>query len=300
MKSPDGFLGLVMVGRLGNHIGSLAAGLAFAWEHNLELKCPQLGNRAVPRHVDLILEPMKAEFLPETFYWPNMCAQYQPVYERLLAEYPGMATTIPAEKISAYHLHLQHAYRDIDIIPNSVLVGYFFNEQYFLPYKDRIKALFQPPEGVSAYLNHKYGNIIQDPKSVGIHYRDFANDGEKWVSKLSEDHFLDAVSQFDDTHTFYVCSNKIENAKLFFKKVFDKTRKRVLYIDGERDFIDFYFLVSLKNVIISNSSFGWWVGYLNMHSDKLIVAPARDKWVLPVHLNAEIKLLPQTESWELV
>ncbi len=300
MAEHEDFLGLVMVGRLGNHIGTLATALSYSWDHGLPLICPQLANLPLPKQVDLILEPAKQHFLPNTFYWPRMCNDYLPVYERLLGEYPDIARPLPEQRIVNYLIHLEHAYKDYKITANAVLVGYFFNEKYFIHHKDRIKALFQPTDNLLAYINHKYGAILNNPKSVGIHYRDFTNDGDTWVIKLSQRHFLEAIEHFDDSHTFYVCSNKINNAKPFFDEVFAQTKKEVRYIENERDFIDFYFLTRLKNLIISNSSFGWWVAYLCNHPDKTILAPHRDKWVLPQYLEDQLVFMPESEQWTVV
>lgn len=294
------FLGLAMVGRLGNHIGTLAAALTYSWDYDLPLICPQLGNFSPPKQVDQLLERSKQQFLPETFYWPRMCNDYLPVYERLLGEYPDMARPLPENRIANYLINLWHPYKDYKITPNTVLVGYFFNERYFIHHKERIKALFQPTDNLLAYINHKYGAILSNPKSVGIHFRDFTNDGDQWVVKLTQQHFWQAIERFDDSHTFYVCSNKIDNAKRFFAEVFAQTKKEVKFIEHEKDFVDFYFLTRLRNLIISNSSFGWWVAYLCNHPDKTILAPHRNKWVLPQYLEDQLVFLPESESWTAV
>ena len=291
------FLGLVMVGRLGNHIGTLAAGLAYAWDNNLPLKCPQLGNFPTPLQVDQMLEPLKKDFLPETFYWPGMCNGYFPVYERLLSAYPDIASGIPENKVSIYQVHMQHHYRDYPVQPNMVFVGYFFNEKYFIHHRERIKELFQPTDSILAYLNHKYSAVINDPKSVGIQLRDYTNDGDKWVDNLTKRYFQQAVDAFDDSHRFYVCTHNKEYAKQLFNELFAGTAKEVFYIEHEQDFIDFYFLTRLKNLIISNSSFGWWAAYLCPHEDKRIIAPEKEKWLRPEFDSKGVVILPETEVW---
>lgn len=291
------FLGLVMVGRLGNHIGTLAAGLAYAWDNNLPLKCPQLGNFPTPVQVDQMLEPLKKDFLPETFYWPGMCNGYFPVYERLLDAYPDIASAIPENRVSIYQVHMQHNYRVYPVQPNMVFVGYFFNEKYFVHHREKIKALFQPPDSIVAYLNHKYSAIINDPKSVGIQVRDYTNDGDKWVDNLTKKYFQEAVESFDDSHRFYIFTHNKGYAKLLFKDIFSGTAKEVFYIEQEQDFIDFFFLTRLKNLIISNSSFGWWAAYLCAYKDKRIIAPEKRKWLRPEFDSEGVVILPETETW---
>jgi len=293
----ENFLGLIMVGRLGNHIGSLAAALSYAWDNKLPLKCPQLGNFPNPVQVDQMLEPLKNDFLPETFYWPGMCNGYFPVYERLLAVFPELACPIQENQVSIYQIHMQHNYRAYPIQPNMVFVGYFFNEKYFAHHKEKIKSLFQPTEGIVAYLNHKYSAIVNDPKSVGIQLRDYTNDGDKWVDNLTRRYFREAVEQFDNSHRFYVCSHNKEYAKKLLDEVFVGSGKDVFYIQNEQDFIEFYFLARLKNLIISNSSFGWWAAYLSPHSDKKVIAPETKKWLRPEFSAEGLEMMPQTERW---
>lgn len=293
----ENFLGLVMVGRLGNHIGTLAAGLAYAWDNNLPLKCPQLGSFSTPVQVDQMLEPLKKDFLPETFYWSGMCNGYFPVYERLLANFPELAAPIQENKVSVYQIHMQHNYINYEIRPNMVFVGYFFNEKYFVRYSERIKELFQPTKGIVAYLNHKYASVINNPKSVGIQLRDYTNDGDRWVDNLDREYFRQAINHFDDSHQFYVCSHNKNYARTLLGEVFSDEGKQVFYIENEQDFIDFYFLTRLQNLIISNSSFGWWSAYLSPYRNKKVVAPKTKRWLRPEFSAEGLEIMPQTEQW---
>ena len=286
-----------MVGRLGNHIGSLATALSYSWDSGLPLRCPQLGGHATPVQVDQMLEPLKKDFLPETFYWPGMCNQYFPVYERLLNAHPDIASAIPESQVSAYQVHMQHDYRPYKLLPNMVFVGYFFNEKYFLHHKEKIVSLFQPPDSLQAYLEHKYGRMINNPRSVGIQFRDYTNDGDRWVDNLQQAYFEEAISHFDDSHEFYVSSHNKAYARRFFGEVFSGTGKKVHFLDNEQDFVEFYLLSRLKNLVISNSSFGWWSAYLCPHRDKKIVAPEKKKWLRPEFDADSVVILPETETW---
>lgn len=296
----DNYLALVMIGRLGNQLGSLAAALSYAWDNGLTLVCPQLMNHPLPAWVDKIAIPQGYDFKPKTIFWPGMCYDYLPVYEKLIAEFPYIASPFPENNLSKIKVHSRHGFVDLNIEPNMLLIGYFFSEGYFFHYKDRIKNLFQPSDTVLRYLMHKYGDIICNKKSVGIHYRDFTGDGDAWVPKLTEEHFLTAIESFDDSHKFYVCSNNLNYAESFFKDIFRKTNKHVNFIRRERDFIDFYFLSQLHNIIISNSSFGWWTGYLCPHEDRKIIAPRDDKWMHPELFSDDLTVLPKSENWHLL
>jgi Glycosyl transferase family 11 len=293
----DNFLALVMIGRLGNQIGTLAAGLSYAWENELTLICPQLGNHPIPQWVENIATPRGEDFAPNTIYWRGMCYNYLPVYERLMNQFPEINSPFPEGHLKRVRLHTQHAYKVYEVLPNDLLIGYFFNERFFVKYKDKILRIFQPSWSITNYLRQKYGAIMDDDKSVGIHYRDFVNDGDKWVPKLTDQHFKDAIDHFSDDHKSYVCSNNLASARNFFDKLFRQTGKRVNYIKGERDFIDFYLLSSMKNIIISNSSFGWWAGYLNIRVDKKVIAPVENKWFMPHLVEDPLGIIPESEKW---
>jgi hypothetical protein len=60
------------------------------------------------------------------------------------------------------------------------------------------------------------------------------------------------------------------------------------------DFLEFTLLTLCKEVIICNSTFGWWAAYLN--NNRKIIAPFYNKWFGPNYSNLNnIDIYP--ENW---
>ena len=69
-------------------------------------------------------------------------------------------------------------------------------------------------------------------------------------------------------------------------------------MSGNDDIADFAILQKCDHQIISNSTFGWWAGWLNENPDKTVVAPAG--WFTPdsPHVHTLPDLVPAT--WKLL
>ena len=70
-------------------------------------------------------------------------------------------------------------------------------------------------------------------------------------------------------------TNNPTRAKIFAK---NHLRGRDVAVASNREpLVDFYLLTRAKEVVISNSTFGWWGAYLNPHV-QTVHAPALKKW----------------------
>lgn len=63
------------------------------------------------------------------------------------------------------------------------------------------------------------------------------------------------------------------------KKYLGDIQENSIYIEGNKDYEDFYLMTLCKNFVGSSSSFSWWAAYLNKRSDKIIIMPSL--WSLP-------------------
>lgn len=126
---------------------------------------------------------------------------------------------------------------------------YVQNSAYFEEYKDEIKKLF--------------GEGIEKIDMVGIHVRrgDYV-DNPFYVDLMETPYYEDAMALFPK-EKFIVFSDNIEWCKK--QDIFNRCE----FANGN-EIDDLNLLASCKGIIMANSSFSWWAGYL---SDAKVVAP---------------------------
>jgi len=165
-------------------------------------------------------------------------------------------------------------------VDNSYFEGYWQSYRYFDKYKEVIKKDFL--ENYS--LSKDKQNILEKVKScntISLHIRrgDYVSNANAnnyhGVSSLK--YYYEAIKYIKD---------KIENPYfIIFSDDIDWVKKNLkvesplLFIENQnndRPFDDIYLMSLCKHNIIANSSFSWWGAYLNMNSNKIVIAPK--KW----------------------
>lgn len=74
-------------------------------------------------------------------------------------------------------------------------------------------------------------------------------------------------NKFEQTQDLLWCKNNLKDSRIVFK-------------EGNRDYIDMYIMSLCTHNIIANSMFSWWGSYLNENENKIVCAPA--EWFLSV------------------
>lgn len=77
------------------------------------------------------------------------------------------------------------------------------------------------------------------------------------------------MALFPDSSLFIVTSDNLE----FARKNIPTQGRNVIFIEGERYYIDFFLQTLCKNNIICNSTFSWWSAWLNQNPNKVVVRP---------------------------
>lgn len=158
-------------------------------------------------------------------------------------------------------------YTPIIYRPNLRIGGHNQSFKYFDHNKEYIQNLFGPTEEVLKHIDAKYGlektskvTIVQVRRGDYIRFPDH-------LPLLPIDYYLAAAKQALPEE-IWICSDDIDWCKenLPFNCP-------VKYLKDE-DYIRMYLMSLCKNVIISNSSFGWWGCYLNKNSNKKIYVPS--------------------------
>lgn len=169
--------------------------------------------------------------------------------------------------ISNNYIEKDFLYSKIQYSENMNLNGYFQSELYFIDNKNKIIEFFEVQDNINYYLKNKYKNLNN---SVSIHVRrgDYVpNDA---YIKLDDNYYNDAINYIDDKKridNIFVISDDINWCKNNFND------SRIIFVEGNKDYEDLYFMSLCENNIIANSTFSWWGSYLNKNEDKIIVAP---------------------------
>jgi hypothetical protein len=235
-------------GQMGNQMFQIAATTAYAIDHQCDPLFPNLKETT------------------------NSHLNYQFVFHRLnLSELPRGE--------SFYNFVLADAdYCKYVPIPyemgkNIRLIGYYQNERYFAHHRDFLLKLFAPAEELLEKIMNKYGNLLKTP-TVGVHVRTYIPDGITpevgGIGSVTWEYFVNAMNQFSNEHTFLIFSDNIE----WTKKNFPVGDRKIVFIEGNPHYFDFYCLSLCDHQIISpNSTFSWWAAYLNANSKKIVIVP---------------------------
>ena len=169
----------------------------------------------------------------------------------------------PDWKQEAYYQEKRYNYDPIPYQKNLMLGGYFGSEKYFNKYRKEIIELFKDKETLES-IKFDFKN------SVSLHVRR----GDYLINAshvCSEDYYKKAIrfidSQVQIDH-IYIISDDIPWCKETFKD------KRVIFIEGVPDYIDFYIQTLCNHNIMANSTFSRWGAYFNENPDKIVCAPA--------------------------
>ena len=172
-------------------------------------------------------------------------------------------------------------YKQIPYQPNLKLKSHFQSYKYFDHNREYIQWLFSPTPSVQDTIINRY-DIGKTGKSTAIQVR--RGDYIKFPNYhhlLPPEYYTKAV-KIAAPEEIWVFGDDIkwcqENLHLDCP---------VKYIQDE-DYIELYLMTLCKNVIISNSSFGWWAAYLNRRENHQIFAPS--PWFGPAIINDGFKM----------
>jgi len=186
------------------------------------------------------------------------------------------------------HIYVEPIYHTpFDFKPNSKLRGHFNSFKYFDHNRDYIRELFAPTFDIKNHIAKTYGN----PSNItAIQVR--RGDYVKFPNHhplLTPEYYAKAV-KMAASEEVWVFSDDILWCKDNLH--FDVPVEYVL----DEDYIEMYLMGLCKNIVISNSSFGWWAAYL---SNAKVYAP--NPWFGPAIMADGFKiddLIPP--DWTLI
>lgn len=157
-------------------------------------------------------------------------------------------------------------YAKIPYQENILLDGYWQSWRFFDAYREEILKAF--------------GFKYKRNERVSIHKR--IGDYKKFPQHhpiVSDEYIEQAILHFASLgyKKFLVFSDTIEE----LKELLSQPRFNLFdfeFSEGKSEIEDLEAMSSCQHNIICNSTFSWWAQYLNQNTNKIIVAPQKDKW----------------------
>lgn len=159
------------------------------------------------------------------------------------------------------------------------LSGYWQCEQYFEDIRELLLKKFSFPSAKSI-INGELYSKIKSFQSVSIHVRrgDYLTEQNARVygNICTLQYYRNAISymkkEIKDA-VFFLFTNDIDWVK---KHIYEENMIIVDCNNGNRDYLDMFYMSQCRHNIIANSSFSWWGAWLNQNEDKIVISP--EKW----------------------
>ena len=237
-------------GGLGNMLFQIAAAKSFAIDNETDCSFPNLD-----RHLGYLNS--------EKTYNPSLSHsfEYRDIFKNLTCTPSDTPITI------TFPLHYSKLKFPSD---NLIVDGFFQSEKYFKHNREEIIGYLNFND-IKDIISEKYGDILNQ-RTTSIHVRrgDYVRHPNHHPTQ-SIDYYKDSILSLQSiTETFVVFSDDIEWCKNNLKN------DNIIYIEGEKDYIELYLMSLCDNNIISNSSFSWWGAWLNKNNNKVVIGPK--KW----------------------
>ncbi len=174
---------------------------------------------------------------------------------------------------------------------DTFLRGYWQNYKYFLPFRDELNRIIKFKDNKDPSYKG-FVNLANQKESLAVHVRrgDYLKYDnyvlpmsyyEAAISRAMKRRKIDTICIFTDDADF---------CRGYFNKVL-KDQKVIFpeYKSSNRTIDDLYLMSRFNNVVISNSTYGWWGAFLGA-SDKYVVCPDHLFWTGDFYLPAWKKI----------
>lgn len=161
------------------------------------------------------------------------------------------------------------AYSNLELPLNNSIEfhGYFQSSKNFTEHQNEIRNLFYIDDSTKENLFKKYEKL-NSTETVCVHVR--RGDYLKFPNIhpcISMDYILHCLGIIKNYSKIYI----VTDDKLWCKEHINFPNCQII---DEEDYIELWILSLCPNLILSNSSFSWWGGFLNKNKNKQIFVPS--------------------------
>lgn len=168
----------------------------------------------------------------------------------------------------------------------TLLVGVFASYMYFKNHVKEVKTLFNFSKDIQEAAND-FKNIF-DNKTIGLHFRrgDRHRQAESRRSlrcSIKISYYYDAIDDFilnHNNYTFVIFSEQIDQGWITKHIIPYLEKKNQKYVQIAYDVpgpLSLYLMTLCNNIIVSNSTFGFWGAFLNKNANKIVYVPSVHK-----------------------
>ena len=163
--------------------------------------------------------------------------------------------------------------------------GFFQHEAYFKSMKSEVRRLLKEPEFITQKIEASYKShldLIQNAYFLHVRLGDYLHMDKHFVdlSKYYED-CLNQIAEKDPGAMMVLFSNQPKLISKVYPNLYTQLHQlgmNFMTISDSDETTSFYLMVRCsKGGICSNSTYGWWAGWLNENSEKRLFMPS--KWI---------------------
>jgi hypothetical protein len=180
-------------------------------------------------------------------------------------------------------------------VSNAYLDGYWQSEKYFSSIRSVLLKEIAPRYDLQKEFK-KYFDQVNVTDSVGLHVRrgDYVHlkSANEFHGVCGMDYFNKAIGLVRSKikqAVFFIFSDDMTWCEENFKHVPDAVFMKTPDLHSS---LDLFLMSHCRHNIIANSSYSWWSAWLNIHEDKIVIAP--EKWFNSTEMNAR-DVIP--EKW---
>lgn len=284
-----------IMGGLGNQMFQYAVGRSLATRHRTSLYLDisgyqQMAPEDTPRHYELDLYHIRAKLANE-----NILKKVQTA-ESVIGKRDKILRRIGRGNIWTV-LEAGSGYNDVfSVLPNNTyLLGWWQTPKYFDSIRHDLLKDFEPNQPISK-KNESYLQDILDSESISIHVRR----GDYISNSFAAAHHGSTTIKYYEKAIKHIQSNVSKPKFFVFSDDLAWCRKNLdlpkdsIYVsgnEGDDAYEDIRLMKNCRHNIIANSSFSWWGAWLNINTEKIVVAPK--VWFENKTANKEVEIIPK-------
>ena len=181
---------------------------------------------------------------------------------------------IQEQKWAYYDISCEVARAKREGVKNLVIEGYYQSEKHFREYRNDIRCLFTPSEGIISFLSNQEENVFDSfPELASSHDYCFIGVRRQDYITYSQVHnpcgmtYYNKAMNLMKKERYYIASDDIEWCRKNF------VGEQYKFFEIKDDLVQLLSISLFNNYIIANSSYHWWGSYLSVYNNPKIIAP---------------------------